>query len=186
MNVIENFSLLSKQEQRAFAEALLKTINSESTFIDGHPFEIYEGNGGFYADETTGDITIDVAHQGLIEIEREATWPGESPEMYDLEFFNTDEEDAEKVFKTTEAIIDGYKVTLGIADTDYKDITDYRVERSTSGDSGIGGYEYWGTRGYDSHPYTESVGVVTINYDLAIYLTVEPAVEEVAPDTEED
>ena len=186
MNVIENFSLLSKQEQRAFAEALIKTINSERTFIDGHPFEIYEGNGGIYADEVTGDLTIDISHQGLIEVDRVATWQDDSPELYDLEFYNTVEDDAKKVFKTLEAIIDGYKVTLDIADTDSKEITNYKVDSKTSGDSGIGSYEYWGTQGYDSHPYTESAGVVTINYDLAIYLTVEPAVEETAPEIEED
>jgi hypothetical protein len=40
MAVIENFAALSAQEQRTFAEALIKTINSESIFSSEVNFEI--------------------------------------------------------------------------------------------------------------------------------------------------
>jgi hypothetical protein len=185
MNVIENFSLLSKQEQRAFAEALIKTINSERTFIDDNTFEIYNGHGGVDADDTTGNLYIDISHKDLINVDREATWQGDVPDdVYDPEYYDTDEADIKKAFKTTSAVIDGYKVTLNITDYNYGKIEDYRVERSSHEDSGIGSYEYGGVRGYDSRPYTESVGVVTLSYDVALYLLVEP-VDEVFEDEED-
>jgi hypothetical protein len=181
MNVIENFSLLSKQEQKDFAEALVKTINSERTFIDGHPFEIYYGNGGIEADDTTGNLYIDISHKDFIEVDRDATWQGDSPEdVYDPEYYDTDEVDIKKAFKTTSAVIDGYKVTLDVADYNYDKIVNYQVGKTTQEDDGIGPYEYWGVQGYDSRPYTESTGVVTITYDVALYLTVEPVGESEA------
>ena len=189
MSVIENFSLLSEQEQKDFAEALVKTINSESTFIDGHPFEIYYGHGGFEADDATGNFYIDISHKDLIEVDREATWQGDYPEdVYDPEYYYTDEVDIKKAFKTTSAVINGYKVTLDIADYNYDEIVNYDVDSSASKDAGIGSYEYWGTRGYDSRPYTESTGVVTITYDVALYLEVEPVGDatEVEEEPDED
>lgn len=42
-----------------------------------------------------------------------------------------------------------------------EDIVDYDVE---SGDDGIGSYEYWGFKGYDSKPYTIAVNISWTGY----------------------
>ena len=67
--VIENFAALSTQEQIAFATALLKTINSESTFADVK-FELV----GVEPDDLTGGLQVDVSHTESIDVSRSATW----------------------------------------------------------------------------------------------------------------
>lgn len=63
--------------------------------------------------------------------------------------------------------------------TDYEieDVEDYELE---SGDDGIGSYEYWGSVGYDSRPYTIAVNITWIGTaDIDISIRYENAGENI-------
>ena len=114
MSVIENFTALSEKEQREFAEALVKTINSEHTFIDNTTFEIVK----LEADDLTGGLVIEVSHEPLIEVKREAVWYCDSEEDaeenpgYDADYREALAVDAEKAFKTLTTEIDVCSLSL--------------------------------------------------------------------------
>lgn len=175
MAVIENFAALSEQEQQKFAATLLKTINSEKTFIDDNSFKIDRVE----ADEFTGGLIIEVSHTEPIEVARPATWSAnntedvnDTPEYPD--YSNNMSEDVKAAFKTTETIIDGYKVSLEIADVDETDTVDIEVDSYEDADDGIGSYEYWGVRGYDSDPYIAVEGTIIKACDCVLVLYVDP------------
>ena len=181
MSIIENFSALSEKELYDFAEALIKTINSEHIFTSDANFSVYSVE----ADELTGDLEIVIDHAELIYINRKATWTCRDDEDLDNEpedisYDELDTEDAKKAFKTLSAEIEGYTVSLDISDVDVEEIAAFDVDDYTEEDSGIGDYEYFGYRGHDSHPYLEVSGTVTAacTCALALYVSVsEPAVE---------
>ena len=108
MNVIENLAALSEQEQKAFAEALLKTINSEGTFTSQTHFEIDRVE----ADDVTGGLYIVGATVDTMPIPRLATWEAGSEDDVeqdpgrDVEYINSESEDAEAAFKITSTVID--------------------------------------------------------------------------------
>ncbi len=183
MSVIENFAELSEQEQRSFAEALVKTINTEKTFIDD---ELTLSS--VEADEMTGDLLIEL--DGFINIDRKATWTCgndeddayEKPEYPEYEAFISD--DAAKAFKTLSAEIDGYTLSLEIADADGDEIEEVHVDSISHEDSGIGHYEYFGWEGHDSHPYIEVEGTLVQSCKVYLGLSVAPTtnVPEEAPE----
>ncbi len=187
MNVIENFAALSEKELREFAEALVKTINSESIFNTELKFEIVN----LSAEDLTGELAIDVSPDDPIQVSREASWQAgdedeaESDPGYGAEYVDSISNDAKKVFKTTSAVIDGYKVTLDVYDADEADTVEVTVDDISHEDSGIGDYEYWGSRGHDSNPYVEVRGTIVKACYLGIVLYVEPA-EEVQEEPEEE
>lgn len=161
MEIIENFAELSEQEQRAFAEAIIKTINSESTFSSFVDFQVT----GVEADDMSGCLFIETSHTDTLDVERFATWTcldeddKYSPE--DPEYKSSIYEDAEKTFKTKEATIDGYYILINdIADVDSEEIVDVEVDNVSYEDAGIGSYEYWGHMEYDSQPYIEVEGTI--------------------------
>ena len=189
MAVIENFAALSEQEQQKFAATLLKTINSEKTFIDDNSFKIDRVE----ADDFTGGLIIEVSHTEPIEVVRPATWSAnntedvnDTPEYPD--YINNMSEDVKAAFKTTETIIDGYKVSLEIVDVDETDTVDIEVDSYEDADDGIGSYEYCGVRGYDSDPYISVEGTIIKACDCALVLYVDPAdaVDPVTPVDPED
>ena len=189
MAIIENFAALSAQEQQEFAKALIKTINSESIFTAETDFEIT----GVEADDLTGGLVIEVSHSDPIEVEREATWQASDEDEadrdpgYDADYKNSVFEDAKKSFKTLSTVIDGYKVSLDIADLDETETVEITTDHISHEDSGIGHYEYWGERGYDSHPYVEVEGIIIKACDCALAFTVEPDdTVEVKPEAEEE
>ena len=51
------------------------------------------------------------------------------------------------------------------------------ADKYTHEDSGIGGYDYWGDRGYDSRPYIEVEGTIVKACSCALSLYVELADE---------
>ena len=168
---IENFAAVSFEEQKAFAEALVKTINSESTFTDQTDFKVT----GVEADEMTGGLVIILEPEDTFEVVREATWTcddrddaGSTPD--DPEYVNYAFEDAKKAFKTLAAELDGYTVTLSVDDVDTENITDVEVESISNEDAGIGHYEFWGEEGYDSQPYCEVEG--TIIHACTVYCSL--------------
>ena len=189
MSVIENFAALSFEEQKKFAEALIKTINSESTFTSDTNFVITNVE----ADELAGDLLISVDHDAPIEVSREATWAcATEDEMrhdpgYDANYTNSLFEDAKKAFKTLSTVIDGYKVLLELDDVDEEETVEVEVEDYSHEDGGIGDYEFWGHTGHDSQPYIEVVGTIVKACNCAITLLVEPAGEQAVteePDAE--
>jgi hypothetical protein len=92
----------------------------------------------------------------------------------DIEYYEYYTKDVLKSLKTTTAEIDGYKVTIEVEDGDEDDVVDVEVTDYSAEDSGIGSYEYFGARGYDSHPYYEVYGDITVEGWAFFTLTVEP------------
>jgi hypothetical protein len=187
MSVIENFATLSVQEQRDFAEALVKTINSENTFTDQVDFKVT----GIDADEITGGLIIMLEHKDTIEVKREAIWAcldrddaNSTPD--DPDFIESISDDTEKAFKTLTAKLEGYVVTLGIDDIDTEETVEIEVDSITDADDGIGSYEFWGEVGYDSHPYYEVEGTLTQACTVYCSLYVEAADEPIEIDEEDE
>ena len=176
MNVIENFAALSEQEQKAFAEALIKTINSENTFGSEAQFEFDRAE----ADDVTGGLYVLASTIDTMSIPRPAAWQAGGEEDInddpglDAEYDNSESEDATAVFKTTSAVIDGYKVTLTVDELQDEGTEDVEVTDYTHEDSGIGWNEFWGVKSYDSQPYLEVTGILTKACYCFITLFVEP------------
>ena len=190
MSVIENFAALSEKEQREFAEALVKTINSESIFTDQVNFTITKVE----ADDLTGNLMIEISHgETPIEVSRKAGWTCSDEEEAsedpgsNVDYANDIDDDAENAFKTLETVIDGYKVELAVGDVDEIETTEVNVESTSHEDSGIGDYEYGGERGYDSRPYIAVEGTLVKACDLSLAFFVEPDdTAEAAPEVTED
>lgn len=185
MEVIGNFAALSEKEQREFAEALVKTINSEHTFIDNTTLNITRVE----ADDLSGGLFIDVSHEPLIEVRRKATWYCDSVDYveedpsYDADYKRFITNDAEKAFKTLSTEIDGYAVYLEIADADEEEFIEVEVDKITHEDDGIGDYEYFGFTGHDSRPYVKVRGTIVQACACSMTLFVEPAdATEVEPE----
>lgn len=184
MSVIENFAALSAQEQREFANSLVKTINSEKTFAD-IMFKI----DAVEADDLTGGLLIELSHEDAFELNRKATWTcGDADDAHqkpeDADFDDSIWDDAKKAFKTLTTEIEGYTLSLEIADIDNEEITEVEVEHISKEDAGIGHYEFWGETGYDSQPYFEIEGTLVQECSLSLGLFVEAA-DNIAEDTEE-
>ena len=162
MSVMENFTELSAREQLDFANALVKTINSENIFTNQVDFRV----SGVESEDMTGGLIIMLEHEGTIEVERAATWTcndedsayrtPEDPDFDDLSF-----NDAKKAFKTLSAELEGYVISLDVDDVDPEEITEVEVSSISHEDAGIGHYEFWGEEGYDSQPYCEVRGTLT-------------------------
>lgn len=176
MVAIENFAALSEMEQREFAEALVKTINSESIFSSEINFEITNVK----AYEFDGSLAIEVSQTETIDVPREAAWQaGDEEEAaldpgYEAEYTNSIYDDVKKAFKTAETVIDGYKVSLDISDVEEVETVEVEVDNISHEDSGIGSYEYWGHTGYDSNPYVEVEGSIIKACDCSLAFIVEP------------
>lgn len=198
MPIIENFAAISEKEQREFATALLKTINSEKPFTADTEFTIDE----IEADELSGDLLIYVSTSSLLEVERDATWScaGASdedeeydnthatPEVRDVDFASSIMDDLDGLFKSKTATLDDYTVSLSIDDIkelSVKEVVD--VSEISDEDSGIGSYEHFGFIGYDSRPYIKVTGSLLCKCDLALILTVAPFFDVPAePEAEEE
>jgi hypothetical protein len=179
--VIENFAVLSAEEQINFAETLLEKLNSEKMFTDetNFVFEEVEHN------DVTGGLWIFASIANPISIKRKATWEADDEDgAYEDPGRNAEYEDslidaAKKSFKTLTAVIDGYNVSLQIDDVEEDESNEAEVEvvSTSHEDSGIGSYEHFGFVGYDSHPYVEVTGTVTVSCDCILTFYVEPADE---------
>lgn len=184
---IENFGVLSEQELREFADALIKTVNSESIFTDETNFNIVE----LEVDELSGDLYIGLATDDLILVEREASWEcydedeTYSDPGYEADFVASVYDDAKKAFKTLEAEIDGYSLELTIDDIDEEDTDEVIVDSTSHEDAGIGHYEYWGHSEYDSQPYIEVEGTLVKACNIALSLIVGANSEASEPSPEQ-
>lgn len=189
MSVIENFAELSAQEQKAFAEALVKTINSEHIFHEYAEFKI----DYVEADDLTGDLIIAAETADKIYVEREATWTcGDADEAYekpdgDVDYKDDLFGDIKKTLKTLSTTIEGYTITMELADAeDYDPAAEVEVDSISDEDDGIGSYEHFGYRGYDSHPYVEVKGTLTKDCDFSFAFVVEPTGEPAVETTPEE
>lgn len=186
MSVIENFAELSAQEQLAFANTLVKTINSENIFTDQTNFKIDKVE----ANELSGGLDILLDIENTFYIQRPATWacgeytePEDTPD--DAYFENSIDEDAQKAFKTLTAELEGYTLSLEITDSDPGHITEVvKVDNVSKEDAGIGHYEFWGEEGYDSQPYWEVEG--TLEYACTVYCALYVDVAIPAPEKAEN
>lgn len=189
MSVIENFAALPVNEQRSFAASLVNKINSENLFSNDVKFEITSVG----ADDLTGGLVVEVSHTSPIEVSRKATWTcdteddAEDDPGFEANYENNVYEDVRKAFKTLATEIDGYHITLEIADVDELD-EDATVEADhiSHEDSGIGSYEYWGDEGYDSQPYVEVEGTIVRAYECSLAFFVDPVETATEPAIEED
>lgn len=177
MSIIENFAVLSKEEQREFATKLLDTINTESMFTADTKFEITNVE----PDELSGGLLIEVSHANPIIVSRDATWSCADEDEaagdpgYDADYANTIYEDTKKAFKTLSTVIDGYSVSLEISDVDETNTVSVEVDSTSNEDDGIGDYEYFGFTGNDSRPYVEVTGAIIKECECALAFFVEPA-----------
>lgn len=184
--VIENFAELSFEEQKKFAEALVKTINTENTFTDQVDFKVES----IEADEMTGGLIIVLEYEGTINVDRDASWscrhPDDAYQIPDSPVFSYfDFVDAKKAFKTLAVELEGYSVTLSVDDVDTENIVDVEVSEINKEDDGIGSYDYFGYRGYDSRPYLAVEGTLTQACYVYCSLYVEAA-DHFQADVEEE
>ena len=176
--MVENFTMLSVEEQIEFAKTLLETINSEKVFSDETNFEFQDVE----PDDITGGLQITASITNPISVRRRAAWSAGTEEGAEedpgnnAEYENLLRDDVKKSFKTLVNTVGGYSVSLQIDDIEEDETTDAEVEIShlSHEDSGIGSYEYWGFKGYDSHPYVEVEGIITRLCDCNLTFYVEP------------
>lgn len=171
--VIENFSTLSQEELNQFAKKLLDKINAEHIFSSETDFQFADSDA-VWADEMTGDLILALDTVDTVSVDVHATWQAPEDDPHDSEGAEEDKPDFDEVF-VKEAIIDGYKVTLSVDDYERIENIDVTVDNYSRESSGIGEYEFWGHRGYDSHSYLEVEGTFTNSYAVYVSLTVEPA-----------
>lgn len=177
MELIDNFSLLSKEEQRQFAEKFLQLINESKAFSNEAMFTEIDSTYRVEANEMDGSLDI------FVYLENIDYW--RSFETEDLEsaswewnYSPSSEQAVAREFKTLEASIEGYKVELIVDDVPNEEqkgdgitIEDHQEH---SEDVGIGSYEFWGEVGYDSriHEWESGSGTVACHSDALIHFNV--------------
>ena len=187
MEKIKDFSLLSKDELKAFAAKILEQVNASQVFIDGEKFT--PDFGQMTIDKLTGDLefvvclgdteklTVTVDTEWSCDLDCEDLGrPSERDIDIDLKYEKQDEI-LESALKAKEAVIDGYQVSIATSELEKREVIDVDVTDSYPDDSGIGEYEFWGATGYDSHPYTHVEGKATVACDGYYWIVVEPCLD---------
>lgn len=171
--MVENFSLLSPEEQKQFAADLIAKLNAAGT-LSNEAFEIF----AVESDELDGSLSIGISTDTTIK--RDATWQCEDHEdAYSItdnySFLESDAADAKQLFKTTATEFEGYLleiVGLEIDDYEVEDVSE--VDSASEEDAGIGSYEVFGEVGYDSRPYCEVEGALAVSCSISGWLVVTP------------
>lgn len=191
MAIIENFAELPEQEQKDFAAAIIKTINTENIFTSEVDFKIH----GVEVDDFDGSLMIHTQTSKPLEVAREATWSCANEDEidddpgYDANFVNSIYDDVQSALKTLSTELEGYKISVDISDTGEEKTVEVNAEHYSHEDGGIGWYEYWGHDEYDSHPYVEVEGTIVKACICYITFTVEPVdavSEKIIVDAEEN
>ncbi len=187
MAIIENFAELSEQEQKDFAAALIKTINTENIFTSEVDFEIRD-----VEDDIDGSLMIHTQTSTPLEVAREATWScADEDEVsddpgYDATFENSIYDDVQSALTTLSTELEGYKISIDVSDTGEEETVEVNAEHYSHEDGGIGHYEYWGHDEYDSRPYIEVEGTIVKACICYVTFTVEPVGETATTEPEED
>lgn len=169
--MIENFSLLSPEEQKQFAADLIAKLNAAGT-LSNETFNIFD----IESDALDGSLYIGINADTTIE--RAATWQcGDREDASSVndtyEFLELNAVDAKQLFKTTATEFEGYLLeVVGLEIDDYKIEDVSKVYSISNEDAGIGSYEFWGEIGYDSQPYCEVEGALAVNCTISGWLIV--------------
>lgn len=166
----KQFTELSTSEQVNLAKDLINKINSEKVFLEETAFEFQD----VWVDDIDNKLVIEASLANPIIVSRKASWQAGTEEgaeegpSADADYDNSIFDDTTKCFKLLEASVAGYSITTEISDIYELEDVEVELTHISHEDSGIGHYEYWGFKGYDSHPYVEVEGVVTRKCDCNI------------------
>ena len=181
MTVIEDFNLLSEEEQIKFAEDLVAKINAEHLFTS----EVNWVLNDVWANEQDGNLEISLIDEEGLDLELEATWQcGDEDEAerdpgHDVADIESAFSAATYYFKdTTPVTVDGYTLTLEVTDAEAGDTVEVYADEVSEEDDGIGWYDHFGYQGYDSRPYIEVSGRIVKNCSVGVQITVAPAAAE--------
>jgi hypothetical protein len=170
-----NFNELPEKDQRDFAEKLVNKINDESIISSEVNFKVDDVE----SDEMTGDLNIYASHEDLLSVERLASWTvGDEDEVNypeDEEYQNPLEDDVREALDKTSVEIDGYLVTVIVDEVEEFETENVNASSWSNEDAGIGAYEYFGSKGYDSRPYIEVEGSITQRCNAYLTFEVAPA-----------
>lgn len=176
MELIDNFSLLTKEEQMQFAVELLKKINETGVFSDTIKLDQINPDYEAEANDMDGSLTIYIDLDRL-DYSREFATDDVDQDPWEYEYIQDAEEAAAQVFKTTKAVLDGYDLELRIEDIPNEEREDTEIESSRSyhEDDGIGWHEFWGDVAYDSRPSerTAARGNILCYSDALLSIRVE-------------
>ena len=170
---IEDFEDSTEAEQKLFVNSLVSKINTEHLFTSEVDFTVED----YWAEDCSKKLVITLSHDSAVEVTREASWQcGNVDQINDLpeeiEYDKSSITDMAKAFKTEPVIVYGYKVTLAVDDVDTEEACEVEAKTYTEEDDGIGFYEFWGFKGYDSHPYIQVEGDVVCKLTGRLELTV--------------
>lgn len=176
MELIDNFSLLTQEEQMQFAVELLKKINETGVFSDTIKLDQIDSDYGVEANDMDGSLMIYLTLD-RIDYTREFATDDLDQDPWEYDYTQNSEKDAEQVFKTTKAVLDGYDLELQVDDipNEVREDTEIESSRTYQEDDGIGWHEFWGDVSYDSRPYerTEAQGTVACHGDALLSIRVE-------------
>lgn len=176
MELIDNFSLLTKEEQMQFAVELLKKINETGVFSDTIKLDQISPDYGTEANDMDGSLTIYLDLDRL-DYSREFVTDDIDQIYGDYEYIQDSEEAAAQVFKTTKTVLDGYDLELRVEDLPNEEREDEEIESTKTyhEDDGIGWHEFWGDVAYDSRPSerTAAQGTIPCHSDALLSIRVE-------------
>ena len=160
--MLKHFEELSTVEQVNLAKDLINKINTRKVFIEETTFEFQD----VWVDDIDNKLVVEASLVNPIIVSRKATWLAGTEEgaeegpNSDADYANSISEDTTKCFKLLKAYIAEYSISAEISDIDELEDVEVELTHISHEDSGIGYYEYWGFKGYDSHPYVEVEGVL--------------------------
>lgn len=176
MDLYEAFKTLGEAVEDSVPESptniLLKSIVDQIKF-PGDPDVTIDYAAITESDEGTFLVPVELH---TVKLPVSCVWEGDTEGNYSVDDIDIDaEKEAENYIKTIQTPSEFMEGIL--TDVSYEDIHDYtiadtEVTKMTEEDAGIGSYEYWGTVGYDSQPYTEISGIVTIDAVLGLWLEI--------------
>ena len=170
---IEDFEDSTEAEQKLFVDDLVSKINTKHLFTSDVDFIVED----YWTEDCSSRLVVTLSHEGAVEVTREASWQcgtadqiNDMPE--DIEYYKSSITDVAKAFKTGPVVVDGYKVTLVVDDVDTEEAYEVEAKTYTEEDDGIGFFDCWGFKGYDSRPYIQVEGNVTCKCTCLLTLTV--------------
>lgn len=173
--MVKDFVELSVEEQINFARTLVEELNTNNIFLEVTDLEFQD----VYVEDT--QVVIDLSLKNPIKVSRQATWQAGTEEGAEEDpgdnaaYDTTLRDEVKKAFKALDTEFGGYHLELQLEDIEEDETVEAEIEINhlSHEDSGIGSYEFWGFKGYDSNPYVEVEGTVTKAYNCTLTLVVE-------------